>query len=116
MFFTFIYKNSLIIYFVLLVKLNEDNGLFSYIYVRIHCLSSSYYYLKNRNLFGSRMCFLRWWCLCDVCFGTDCLLKTIYSGEVFLTMILGCAWQGVTLLNRLLIYFCIVIFFVLFGT
>ena len=67
-------------------------------------------------IFGTRMCLSRWWCLLGVCFGIDCLLRTISSSEVLLTMIPGCVWQGVTLSNRLLIYFCIVIFSVLFGT
>jgi len=66
--------------------------------------------------FGIRMCLSRWWCLLDGCFGIDCLPRTISSGEVLLIMILGCVWQGVTLLNRLLIYFCTVIHLVQFDT
>ena len=43
-------------------------------------------------LFGTRMFLLRWWCSSSACFGTDCLLKTISSGEVlFIRMcVAGC--------------------------
>ena len=67
-------------------------------------------------LFGIRMSLLRWWCLLGVCFGIDWLQRTIYSGAVLLALIPGCVWRGVTLSKRLIIYFYIVIFLVLFDT
>jgi len=83
------------------------------IFLLFNCMLS---YQLMFLLFDIRMFLLRWWCLHGVCFGIDCLQRTISSGEVLLTMIPGCVWQGVTLLNCLLIYFYIVIFLVLFGT
>ena len=36
-------------------------------------------------LYGIRMCLSRWWCLLGVCFGIDCIQRTISSDEVSLT-------------------------------
>jgi len=83
------------------------------VYSQLHCLPL---FMFQRIFYGGRMFLWRFWCSLGACFTTDCLLKQIYFAKALYLLKRNCVLHVAAYMSLNVIYFCLVIFSVNFGS